>query len=205
MRIQLQFKTLFRRFVRNRGCGIFGQGVIAGSRIIKLFQAAPKHGQKGCEMCQEAAFLSKQHKKAQCMSSNICRQNVSVSDMSDCFFHVFCGGFCCFLWFCCCFICVFLHIITSSVMPLPVACCQFTLGITKSDNSLSSSCFPLWHFLPFPPPRSSFNAPNVWKEFYCHLLWTSSVINVTFEDRRLQNTVVLFNLLSPSEGFLLLL
>lgn len=154
-------------------------------------------------MCQETAFLSKQHKKAQCMSSNICRQNVSVSDLSDCFSKCFVGVFVVFCGFVVVLFCVFLHISTLSVMPLPVACCQFALGITKSDNSLSSSCFPLWHFLPFPPPHSSFNAPNVWKEFYCHLLWTSSVINVTFEDQRLQNIVVLFNFLGPSEGFLL--
>lgn len=90
-----------------------------------------------------SCFSIEKHKKAQCMSSNICRQNVSVSDLSDCFSKCFVGVFVVFCGFVVVLFCVFLHISTSNVMPLPVACCQFALGITKSDNSLSSSCFPL--------------------------------------------------------------
>lgn len=96
---------------RKWGLCDFGQGVIAASRVINGV-AAPKHGQKRCEMCQEAALLPKQYEKAQCMSSNVCRQNVSLADFfAECLvgFFCFCVGFfcafvavlfCVFVYFC---------------------------------------------------------------------------------------------------------
>lgn len=132
---------------------------------------------------RKAIFYQNIKKRLNCISSSVVRQNVSELD---------------FLLFYCFWkkkkirVCVFAHTCMqiwkdnkSSEMLLPITYCKFSLGIMKSVNSLSSSPFPLWYFLYFPPPSGSFNVLIVWKKFFCYLLWSSSDIKFTFEGQRM--------------------
>lgn len=193
----IQFlKTLFRRSVRNRGCVISNRiwllvlGSLRVQGFLSSYQIWP-------EMFSDVA---RSH-----FSTETAWKGSSASAAKFADKMLMCQIFCCLLFVLFCFfkfVGVFIQIHAnlgkkfqqSSEIPLSVTCCQFTLGVTKSVNYFLSPfhCDASFLFLPFPPRHSSYIAPIVWKKFFCHLLWISSDINLTFEDRRLCREILYY-------------
>lgn len=183
---QLQFsKTLFRRFLGNQVCMISGRIWLMLLWPIKFpaLWAATKYGQKCFEMWQESNFLPKHQEKTKLYQQQCCQTKCQWVGLFVVLLLLKKKKI---------RVCVFAHTCMqiwkdnkSSEMLLPITYCKFGLGIMKSVNSLSSSPFPLWYFLYFPPPSGSFNVLIVWKKFFCYLLWSSSDIKFTFEGQRM--------------------